>query len=116
MRISDWSSDVCSSDLFVPARQQDRIARLEREGKIGRPAAIVHDAMPLFDLVAVGGDKQQRLVACEQEQVGFRRARDQARAASHKTRSEERRGGQACVSTYSTRWVPSTKQKKDNQQ
>src|SRR3546814_13903776 len=45
---------------FVPARQQDRIARLEREGKIGRHAAIVHDAMPLFDLVAVGGDKDRK--------------------------------------------------------
>src|SRR3546814_8934892 len=25
MRISDWSSDVCSSDLFFPRRQADKI-------------------------------------------------------------------------------------------
>src|SRR3546814_11434043 len=29
MRISDWSSDVCSSDLFGPERQLDRIGEAE---------------------------------------------------------------------------------------
>src|SRR3546814_21186224 len=43
MRISDWSSDVCSSDLLVPARLQ-RLDRLFREAAfkaemagLGRP-------------------------------------------------------------------------------
>src|SRR3546814_14943243 len=32
MRISDWSSDVCSSDLTAPYRRQKRWARCPRSG------------------------------------------------------------------------------------
>src|SRR3546814_7167917 len=32
MRISDWSSDVCSSDLKVTARRRHRIAHAARQG------------------------------------------------------------------------------------
>src|SRR3546814_6723629 len=39
MRISDWSSDVCSSDLLprlVPAFAEGRLHRLSRSGLFGR--------------------------------------------------------------------------------
>src|SRR3546814_9609057 len=35
MRISDWSSDVCSSDLSDPFQQSLRAARLQKLGQLG---------------------------------------------------------------------------------
>src|SRR3546814_3259300 len=49
MRISDWSSDVCSSDLVIDAQENDRViigegsmtAKLHRDGEAVRmPLAI----------------------------------------------------------------------------
>src|SRR3546814_7337143 len=88
MRISDWSSDVCSSDL--------------------------HDAWGEFDRVA--GD-QAPLAPIERIQVGqrdrrFRPPNCQMRAVPlvgaelHGNRSEERRVGKECVSTCRSRWSP----------
>src|SRR3546814_3465711 len=50
MRISDWSSDVCSSDLPVN-RRQDRF--LEEPGKSRRPRSVDQP----------GGEARQRLAA-----------------------------------------------------
>src|SRR3546814_8808691 len=36
MRISDWSSDVCSSDLHIGGRRQERDRRIGDEGGIAR--------------------------------------------------------------------------------
>src|SRR3546814_5504622 len=49
MRISDWSSDVCSSDLGV------QFARLA-----GRVAGAVQDAVTLLDLESGGRDQRVR--------------------------------------------------------
>src|SRR3546814_8924479 len=59
MRISDWSSDVCSSDLFErlpaapPARRRDLaeqwLARPGREPDSARRAALVDAAMRVID-------------------------------------------------------------------
>src|SRR3546814_20030003 len=35
MRISDWSSDVCSSDLFVESRQPDTDQTIQRRCRVG---------------------------------------------------------------------------------
>src|SRR3546814_981656 len=98
MRISDWSSDVCSSDLAKAAcvgvaRQQaggDDIARIAGVGATGDGGndhcAVQHQARLVLDLA---GDS----------------ARGQLR---RRHISEERRGGKECVSTCSSRWVPST--------
>src|SRR3546814_9767421 len=57
MRISDWSSDVCSSDLQHPARLGDHAVGLVREMK-----RLVDD-----DAVDAGiGDRQLEEVALEQ--------------------------------------------------
>src|SRR3546814_1998875 len=50
MRISDWSSDVCSSDLFVPGALGGRLCRLRRHWP-------EHPARPfaLLELRAAGG-------------------------------------------------------------
>src|SRR3546814_7537087 len=81
MRISDWSSDVCSSDLLAQARHAAR-----HGGRIVR--------------VARGGD---------QADVGRMHRRLSAVgmwASIPRTRSEERRVGKECVSTCRSRWSP----------
>src|SRR3546814_2898722 len=85
MRISDWSSDVCSSDL----RHQEA-AHLRR-----RRIARHHDVegalrLRLAQRAAGGGDADQRL----EIRVG------------RVHRSEERRVGKECVSTCRSRWSP----------
>src|SRR3546814_12997665 len=54
MRISDWSSDVCSSDLFGAPRfeQADREVRRRAAEQVGQH----HDAAALIDLANRVGD------------------------------------------------------------
>src|SRR3546814_15802233 len=104
MRISDWSSDVCSSDL-VPVEVLLGRRGEEREQTRGvgakRPDEVVgidHVALRLGHLGAVLDDhalREQRLeglVDLHEAQVA--------------QRSEERRGGKECVSTCRSRWSP----------
>src|SRR3546814_15136444 len=100
MRISDWSSDVCSSDLSARPRQ----ARAPQNG--GQPGN--------------GGDPYPN--DRDRRRGEQRRPLDQPRAAKlplcH-VRSEERRVGKECVSTCRYRWSPLHKKKKkttDSQQ
>src|SRR3546814_4469511 len=50
MRISDWSSDVCSSDLIfnfdVPTHSEDYVHRIGRTGRAGRTGTSITIAMP----------------------------------------------------------------------
>src|SRR3546814_15481694 len=89
MRISDWSSDVCSSDLAQvdPARCVD--GRRVR-GAHGEPGLVVAQA------------EEQRCVVRGGRDVGAVQA--QRRAVG--IRSEERRVGKECVSTCRYRWSP----------
>src|SRR3546814_20801346 len=97
MRISDWSSDVCSSDLVVgpddaavlhPQREDltrgirdnDDIAFDRRTGAAEQPGRLGEPGM------------QPKLLA----------------------RSEERRVGKECVSTCRSRWSPYHSKKKKN--
>src|SRR3546814_2059220 len=94
MRISDWSSDVCSSDLLGDEVDRARIVGL---------ALIGHDARVVLELVANILDHLARRTAHRghahrTEQIWQERAEQQ--------RSEERRVGKACVSTCSSRWSP----------
>src|SRR3546814_1374823 len=88
MRISDWSSDVCSSDLG--RRQVDR-------GDSGDHAA--GEGMGLAEVV--GADRRAEAV------FGVVGERDGLVEARHgEQRSEERRVGKECVSTCRSRWSP----------
>src|SRR3546814_19072790 len=95
MRISDWSSDVCSSDLRI--RCVDK-SRFDAEARL--IMGILNDAwsdnwgfVPLTDSeIAYVGKKLKTLVF-----------EDLTRVAE---RSEERRGGKECVSTCRSRWSP----------
>src|SRR3546814_18853897 len=95
MRISDWSSDVCSSDLSVyEAATQSSLTRRNRNFS---PFSRLH----VFN----------RPVADTPSHKSQGRMTDGCRHPAHLTvspfaacRSEARRVGQACVITCSSRW------------
>src|SRR3546814_2829168 len=94
MRISDWSSDVCSSDLVFPHAFVRAIVEIEEFEilEFGRRCAEQFFA-ELDERVhrATDVEKQQQL-----DRV--------APLGAHPDRSEERRVGQECVRTCSSRW------------
>src|SRR3546814_5012112 len=104
MRISDWSSDVCSSDLHILDARPDRGA-----------VAIVAQAIDgiAHDERRFGGvEDDDRLAAGRPADIDDRLARrfgelvDIGARAGSGARSEERRVGQECVSTCRSRWSP----------
>src|SRR3546814_4297259 len=82
MRISDWSSDVCSSDLFEAWEGREIVPS---GTKVGRLDVGQGDA-PVVDAEAA---RPVRMTVPK----GFQR-------------SEERRVGKECVSTCRSRWSP----------
>src|SRR3546814_16741830 len=99
MRISHWSSDVCSSDLVGAPVFAREIARGEAE--------IGDDAQPLGDAQLL----QRALILIAVEQVEFGLHRGEARQA---LRSEERRVGKECVCPCISRWSPYNYKKNNN--
>src|SRR3546814_10948230 len=123
MRISDWSSDVCSSDLLVVDRQ---LQGYELAGQVAEPAIVGrleaerlhirrlrrhHDADQLLCvrpvMALVQGLERSKFHGMASvmlrllgggEAAAFLPARCQ--------RSEERRVGKECVSTWSSRGSP----------
>src|SRR3546814_16866411 len=96
MRISDWSSDVCSSDLLGHRRR--RVDRWPAFGVNDCTVASVGtgtgDLAPANKgTTAVGSGKKNEAVALR----SFKFIHD---------RSEERRVGKECVSTCRSRWSP----------
>src|SRR3546814_20338578 len=94
MRISDWSSDVCSSDLLVNVPWDQALDIVLRARGLDKR----RDGNVLW-------------VAPQKELADYELAVNQARIAVE-NRPEERRGGKECVSTCRSRWSPyhSTKQ------
>src|SRR3546814_15358051 len=95
MRISDWSSDVCSSDLYG---EPGRIRRIRYDGQAapGYSAGNQHiapllvyalDQRPQVGKGGIVGDGGQR------------------RGAPIQNRKEARRGGKECVSKCRSRWA-----------
>src|SRR3546814_11474471 len=113
MRISDWSSDVCSSDLFAAcergleqvrgvhrafglagADQRVHLVDEQDDLALGRLHFVEHALQPLLELAAIFGARDQR-AHVEREQTAVLQAR-----------SEERRVGKEWVSTGIARWWP----------
>src|SRR3546814_10951094 len=114
MRISDWSSDVCSSDL--PARYLTTApSTVPLDDAAGIPTAAGTAWQALFESVSLTGG-QSVLIHAGAGGVGsfaIQFARDAGARVSATAsgdgvsiRSEERRVGKECVSTCSTRWSP----------
>src|SRR3546814_11164657 len=101
MRISYWSSDVCSSDLF--GHSQEALSRL-----VGKSRSHVANLMRLLDLPSM---VQEMVTVGELSMVharaliGVPDCEGLARAVADK-RSEERRVGKECVGTCRSRWSP----------
>src|SRR3546814_16969858 len=103
MRISDWSSDVCSSDL-VPS---------PKEGQAGEgdaPGVLLNFLESRDPLVLDYGDNltvspQGHLIVCE-DKSGTHINHLKMITPTGKSRSEERRGGNECVSKCRSRWSP----------
>src|SRR3546814_20082675 len=106
MRISDWSSDVCSSDLRgirVAVEQIDH-----RQPGAGLGAGIATQA--IGDLML---DQFRRTVQQIDRHQPVGQLADDLVALGTR-RSEERRVGKECVSTGRSRWSPYHKKKKYN--
>src|SRR3546814_14470754 len=103
MRISDWSSDVCSSDLSswtlpwgLEGCKQGEPMLVSRLSLANGACYVAHFRRPL---PIAPGDRR-------------RVHRQVAKATRGKRRSEERRVGKECVRTSRSRWSPSHSKKK----
>src|SRR3546814_17696088 len=105
MRISDWSSDVCSSDLTGmvphPVRAGNPPAGGRRTGPDRDDAAGHQLVRKIASTVAPPDTPAPRIAAGARLRPNGRRF---ASAARKLARSEERRVGQECVSTCRSRW------------
>src|SRR3546814_4255374 len=86
MRISDWSSDVCSSDL--------NLGLCDSVSQSGCPGCHIRCTQKLFS---------RAVRFCAADSHG---PCDDGRCDGSDIRSEERRVGKECVSTCISRWSP----------
>src|SRR3546814_12722612 len=98
MRISDWSSDVCSSDLGInvnilqPGYFESEMTADLFGSEAGRKFVAT---FPRRRLRPPGDLDAPLLMLCSDAALGIT------------GRSEERRVGKECVSTFRSRWLPS---------
>src|SRR3546814_11693487 len=108
MRISDWSSDVCSSDLWIRSLDLDLADRQWRRRRVRDDddgAAADDDMSALRD--SLKRMPQPRPVAIpENRPAPVIADRQLSPSAAARPRSEERRVGNGCVSTCRSRLSP----------
>src|SRR3546814_15214142 len=95
MRISDWSSDVCSSDLVA-----ERVVSGSLRGFVVIPQDFeqrlaARGAQPLVQIIADGSQPNTANYVA-----------NYAQGVVQNWRSEERRVGKECVSKCRSRWSP----------
>src|SRR3546814_9634004 len=93
MRISDWSSDVCSSDLAVIAENDWDWALAERSRHVW---LVTGGSGQVGGALAASPPPGVRVIAPSRDWFNL----------GDPTRSEERRVGKECVSTCRSRWSP----------
>src|SRR3546814_19165084 len=101
MRISDWSSDVCSSDL----QRQDLAAALRQLDALERFVAHSAAAAPIVPGDRYHFDYPRLLADLARVRTGIQSHLTPSRAQP-RDRSEERRVGKEWVSTCRSRWSP----------
>src|SRR3546814_16825725 len=98
MRISDWSSDVCSADLGDGADRQLLPVRVHQHRDVMGILPVVGVPLPL---VSYGGTAMLTVL------IGFGLIMScYLHRDIYINRSEERRVGKECVSTCRYRWSP----------
>src|SRR3546814_6667355 len=118
MRISDWSSDVCSSDLFslptpvlvIDSENRVRLANAAAETLFNRSQSSLSQ-VTLAQLIPEAEAMLARAPASKPEDAGvavYGLEIEPVEGRRHRAdlRSEERRVGQECVSTCRSRWSP----------
>src|SRR3546814_17221661 len=118
MRISDWSSDVCSSDLVKAITRadleqlvEDLIKRtLDPCKKALKDAGLKADAID--EVVLVGGMTRMPKVRSIVKDFFGKEPHTGVNPDEVVARSEERRVGKECVSTGRSRWSRDHKKKK----
>src|SRR3546814_17435424 len=106
MRISYWSSDVCSPDL--PAGK--RHVRQQKE----RPRADYLGPMLQCRVEVRRHESHLHDVTQRRERSSSGHGTSSSQAIAPKLGSEERRVGKECVSTCRSRWSPYHQKKKTN--
>src|SRR3546814_13340815 len=117
MRISDWSSDVCSSDLYgkYAAPYLDKSVNYSKhvltDKVVPTAGAVVGSALSVWD---AANDTRAR--PASGRGLALPDAKTYAKKADKygKQRSEARRVGKECVSTCRYRWAPDPSKKKKN--
>src|SRR3546814_20812875 len=109
MRISDWSSDVCSSDLAPPQPGDD--AGEDRAHRPHLPDRGNHRQQDPHRPVRAGPQNRRELRLQQLRLLQRKADRPQAEGG---VSSEGRRGGEECGNTCRSRWSPySDKTKQD---
>src|SRR3546814_14533253 len=98
MRISDWSSDVCSSDLEIFSGEPALLGE-----SLGGEVVGVTSRRHLVDLDPALADAALQIRVGQAD--GDAQPQRQG-ALRGQARSEERRVGKECVSTCRSRWSP----------
>src|SRR3546814_17047294 len=99
MRISDWSSDVCSSDLRAGEEDALTLPARQRRAHVADEAVITH--------------RQPRDIIVHAGQAGAAQHLIEIELRIEERRSEERSVGKECVSTCQSRWSPYHSKKKN---
>src|SRR3546814_19282049 len=98
MRISDWSSDVCSSDLVDTACERETVF-----------FAVTGCLLPLWSRMP-----SSRITVYQMTTDDGQRILARVLSQEWADRSEERRGGNACVRTCRSRWSQYHSKKKNS--
>src|SRR3546814_15369272 len=112
MRISDWSSDVCSSDLdddrehFVEGFRDAVVGNVRQLGRVVPNAGVADQAIELSE--GLDAARHGFTMAVERPNIALDADHGIAVALPDflQARSEERRVGKECVSTCRSRWSP----------
>src|SRR3546814_12952831 len=109
MRISDWSSDVCSSDLAGAGEPDFQLVAVAAADRLLKHGQILVEALQ---------GREHRVPVRKEDVPPHHRIarRDAGEVAETARRSEERRVGKECVSTCRSRWAPYHKKKKNKKQ
>src|SRR3546814_17091245 len=100
MRISDWSSDVCSSDLSEA--QMQSLVKIYESMK-PKDAARIFEELDMEVLLEVVERMKERKTAPILAEMNPERAKTGTPELDQR-RSEERRVGKGCVSTWRSEW------------